>query len=92
MRELRAFFIWLAGQPGYKAKLHYADADYFNLSEKDLAVARAKREKRVPTLEQMHHLLIRQDVAIGEEQDARAARRFVLPLPIAHRRSSREHF
>lgn len=57
MRELRAFFIWLAGQPGYKTKLHYADADYFNLSEKDLAVARAKREKRVPTLEQMHHLL-----------------------------------
>ena len=57
VRELRAFFVWLAGQPGYKTKIRYDDADYFNLSEKELSVARAKREKRVPTLEQMHHVL-----------------------------------
>lgn len=30
LSALRAFFIWLAGQPGYKSKLHYGDADYFN--------------------------------------------------------------
>ena len=57
VRELRAFFIWLAGQPGYKIKIRYDDADYFNLSEKELSVARAKREKRVPTVQQMHHVL-----------------------------------
>jgi integrase len=57
VRELRVFFIWLAGQPGYKTKIRYDDADYFNLSEKELSVSRAKREKRVPTLEQMHHVL-----------------------------------
>ncbi len=57
LSALRAFFIWLAGQPGYKSKIAYADADYFNLSEKDVRIAKAKREKPVPTLEQVHHVL-----------------------------------
>lgn len=41
LKQLRAFFFWLAGQPGYKARLQYSDADYFNLSEKDTRVATA---------------------------------------------------
>ena len=69
VRELRGFFVWLAGQPGYKAKIRYDDADYFNLSEKELSVARAKREKRVPTLEQMHHVLTA--MPVGSDQDRR---------------------
>lgn len=57
LRALREFFIWLAGQPGYKARIRYADADYFNQSDKEQAVARASRRKAPPTLEQMHHVL-----------------------------------
>lgn len=57
LSALRAFFIWLAGQPGYKSRIAYADADYFNLSEKDVRVAKARREKPVPTLEQVHHVI-----------------------------------
>lgn len=57
LSALRAFFIWLAGQPGYKSKIAYADADYFNLSEKDVRIAKASREKPVPSLEQVHHVL-----------------------------------
>lgn len=57
LSALRAFFIWLAGQPGYKSKIAYSDADYFNLSEKEVRVAKATREKPVPTLEQVHHVL-----------------------------------
>ncbi|WP_231462937.1 site-specific integrase [Sphingomonas sp. URHD0057] len=57
LRELRSFFFWLAREPGFKSHLAYADADYFNLSDKDIAVARARREKRVPTLAQVHHVL-----------------------------------
>lgn len=57
LRALREFFFWLAHQPGYKSKIHYHDADYFNPSDRDAALARAKREKPVPTLEQMHHVL-----------------------------------
>jgi integrase len=57
LRALREFFIWLAGQPGYKAKIRYADADYFNQSDKEQAVAWAARPKAPPTLEQMRHIL-----------------------------------
>ncbi|MEO7602481.1 MAG: tyrosine-type recombinase/integrase [Sphingomicrobium sp.] len=57
LRDLRAFFFWLAHLPGFKSHIAYADADYFNLSDKDVAVARARREKHVPTLAQLHHVL-----------------------------------
>lgn len=57
LSALRAFFIWLASQPGYKSRIAYADADYFNLSDKDVRIARASRQKPVPTLEQVHHVL-----------------------------------
>ncbi|HEV2517045.1 MAG TPA: site-specific integrase [Devosia sp.] len=72
VRELRAFFLWLAGQPGYKTRIRYGDADYFNLSEKELSVARAKREKRVPTLEQMHHILSVMPSGTDQERRSRA--------------------
>ena len=57
LRDLRAFFFWLAHLPGFKSHIGYHDAAYFNLSDKDVAVARARREKRVPTLAQVHHVL-----------------------------------
>lgn len=57
LRDLKAFFEWLAREPGFRSHIEYADADYFNLSEKDAAIARARREKAVPTLEQVRHVL-----------------------------------
>ncbi|MEL7274531.1 MAG: tyrosine-type recombinase/integrase [Pseudomonadota bacterium] len=51
--HLKAFFLWLAGQPGYKSKIKYADADYFNPSANDTRIATARREKPVPSLEQI---------------------------------------
>lgn len=57
LRDLKAFFEWLAREPGFRSHIEYADADYFNLSEKDTAIARARREKAVPTLEQVRHVL-----------------------------------
>ena len=57
LRDLRAFFFWLAHLPGFKSHIAYADADYFNLSDKDVTIARARREKRVPTLAQVHRVL-----------------------------------
>jgi integrase len=53
LRDLHAFFFWLAHLRGYKSHIAYSDADYFNLSDKDVAVANARREKRVPTLAQV---------------------------------------
>jgi integrase/recombinase XerD len=54
--HLRKFFHWLAGQPGYKSRLQYSDADYFNISDKDMRVATARREQKIPTLEQIKHV------------------------------------
>ncbi len=54
---LRAFFHWLADQPGYRSKLLYTDADYFSLSEKDIRIAKAEGERPFPSLEQVLHVL-----------------------------------
>lgn len=48
---LKAFFQWLSDQQGYRSRVKYVDADYFDLSDKDMRIARAHREQRVPTLE-----------------------------------------
>jgi hypothetical protein len=53
LNALRAFFLWLAGRPGYRSRISYSDTDYFRLSEKDTRIAKAGRERPVPTLEQI---------------------------------------
>lgn len=72
LSALREFFIWLAAQPGYKSKIAYGDADYFNLSEKDVRIAKATREKPVPTLDQVHHVLTTMPAATDIEKRNRA--------------------
>ncbi|WP_126176981.1 tyrosine-type recombinase/integrase [Tsuneonella rigui] len=57
LRDLKAFFEWLSREPGYRSKLHFSDADYFSPSAKDAAIARAPREKAVPTVEQVQRVL-----------------------------------
>ena len=55
LRAVKAFVHWLAGQQGYKSRISYADAEYFNLNAKDARVAHAERDTPYPTLEQCHH-------------------------------------
>ena len=69
LRQLRAFFFWIAGQPGYRARLQYSDSDYFNLSEKDTRVATTHRERKAPTLEQVKHAI--QAMPSGSEIERR---------------------
>lgn len=57
LMALRSFFIWLAGQHGYRSKISYSDADYFNQSANDTRIATARREKRIPTVEQVFHVI-----------------------------------
>mgnify|MGYP006076258553 FL=1 len=56
-RHLKAFVQWLSQETGYKSRISYADAEYFNLSEKDTRTAKAKRKQPVATLEQIKHVL-----------------------------------
>jgi integrase len=54
---LKRFFVWLAGQPGYKSRISYSDAEYFNLSAKETRIAKAGRTPRIATLEQIRHVI-----------------------------------
>lgn len=72
LRDLKTFFEWLAREPGFRSQIEYADADYFNLSEKDSAIARARREKAVPSLEQVRHVLGKMPVSTVLERRDRA--------------------
>jgi len=57
LTQLKRFFQWLAWQPGYKSRLQYADAEYFNISDKDTRIATARRQQKVPTLEQVKYVI-----------------------------------
>jgi site-specific recombinase XerD len=57
LTALKRFFVWLAGQPGYKSRIAYSDAEYFNLSAKETRIAKATRPARIPTLEQIRHVI-----------------------------------
>ncbi|MCB1126048.1 MAG: site-specific integrase [Rhodobiaceae bacterium] len=57
LNACRKFFLWLAGQPGYRQRISYSDANYFRLTDKDVRVARTHGERPFPSLEQVHHVL-----------------------------------
>lgn len=57
LAHLKRFFFWLADQEGFRGRIKYSDADYFNLSEKEARIATAKRPRPAPTFEQLHHAL-----------------------------------
>jgi integrase len=78
LNALKTFFQWLAGQPGYKSRLKYVDAEYFNLSEKETRVAKARRDQRVPTMEQIRHVLETMPAGSEIEQRNRALIAFTL--------------
>lgn len=78
LSALRAFFVWLAGQPGYKSRLTYGDADYFNLAEKDVRIATAARHKQFPSLEQIHHVIATMPTGTAIELRNRALVAFAL--------------
>lgn len=78
LAHLKRFFQWLAGQPGYKSRFPYSDADYFNLSDNDTRVATARREKTFPTMEQIKHVIARMPEGTDIERRNRALVAFTL--------------
>lgn len=78
LTQLKSFFFWLAGQPGYKSRFQYSDADYFNLSDKDTRIATAHREQKVPTLEQVKHVIQTMSVQTEIERRNRALVAFAI--------------
>jgi integrase len=78
LTQLKRFFQWLAGQPGFRSRVQYSDAEYFNLSDKETRVATAKREQRSPTLEQVTHVLDSMPISTDVQRRNRAVIAFTL--------------
>ena len=57
LSALKAFFVWLAQQPGYASRIKFADADYFTPSENVSRIATAQRFTACPTLKQVRAML-----------------------------------
>lgn len=77
-RHLKAFFQYLVTQKGYRAKIHYSDIEYFNLSEKDTRIANAKRKRNVATIEQVNRTLESMPCSTAIEMRDRALIAFVI--------------
>jgi site-specific recombinase XerD len=52
LRNLKTFFTWLAERAGYKSRINFSHAEYFNPTAAHARIASARRESRVPTIEQ----------------------------------------
>jgi len=50
LMAMKDFIVWLQGRSGFKSRINYGDGEYFNMSANDERVARAHRERPVPTL------------------------------------------
>src|SRR6056297_2516031 len=55
LRHVKAFFKWLAYQPGYKSRISIPDIEYFNNNAKDARAAHAQRPIRYPSIAQCDH-------------------------------------
>ena len=55
--QLKAFFQWLAMQPGYKSRINYTDTEYFNCRKKRFVLQRQGAKTAVPTMEQIKHVI-----------------------------------
>ena len=78
LAALKAFFQWLAGQPGFRSKLTYSDAEYFNPSANDDRIAKAVREKPVASIEQIRRVLDSMPTASDVQKRDRALIAFTL--------------
>ena len=78
LNALKSFFVWLADQPGYRAVVRYADAEYFNLAEKERRIAMTTRAQLVPTMEQILHALNAMPSASDIERRDRAVLAFMI--------------
>ena len=57
LMAVKAFCKWLADQQGYKSRISHSDCEYFNVTANDARIATAHRERPVPSLEQVHHVI-----------------------------------
>lgn len=78
LRAVKSFVLWLAGQPGYRSRISYADAEYFNLNAKDARVAHQERDTPFPTIEQCRHAFAQMPSAMALQRRDKALFAFLM--------------
>jgi len=78
LSQLKRFFQWLSREQGYRARVHYSDAEYFNLSGKDRRIGTAHRAQKAATLKQLKHVLSKMPMGTEVELRNRALIAFTL--------------
>ena len=78
LKALRAFFQWLAQEPGYRSRLKFSDAAYFNLAANEVRIATAHRDTEGPTLTQIRRVLDTMPSTTVVERRNRALVAFVI--------------
>ncbi|TAL40178.1 MAG: site-specific integrase [Alphaproteobacteria bacterium] len=78
LNALKEFFRWLSCQPGYKSRLHRPDIEYLNMTDKDVAIAKAEKHKNFPTLQQIHKTLFLMPVETDIQRRDRAVMAFAI--------------
>jgi integrase len=57
LRRLRDFFLWLSQEPRFRSRINPNDVQHFKPSDQDRRIAHARREKHVPSLEDIKLVL-----------------------------------
>jgi integrase len=78
LRLVRTFIEWLSTQSGYRSRISYADAAYFNNNARDARAAHAQRPIPYPSLEQCAHAFRTMPQATDLERRNRAIFAFLI--------------
>lgn len=78
LRLVKVFFQWLSGQPGYRSRISYTDAEYFNLNRKDARIAHTSGDAPYPTMEQCRHAFSLMPTGTAIEKRNRAVFAFLM--------------
>lgn len=78
LMAVKAFFIWLADKPGYRSRISFSDAEYFNPAAQDSRIANAVREQDAPTIGQIRKVLEAMPAITEIERRDRAVVAFTL--------------
>lgn len=77
LMAVKAFFIWLAGQPGFRSRVSYSDCEYFNPTANDGRIASYRRDVAGPSLEQIRYVIASMPHDTGPEKRDRALVAFI---------------
>jgi integrase/recombinase XerD len=57
LKHLKAFFEWLSREPGYRRAIVHSDAAYFNITDNEARIAKARRQRPAPSVAQVQQMV-----------------------------------